>query len=100
MGKCGGGMFLRINEDHNFKLWMSCGSGTNSRGELMALWKLLQFASLNGIVSLHVFGDSRVIINWSNDLSKLQVLSLELWCQRIITLLPSFLDLSIRHIFR
>ena len=31
MGKCGGWMFLRINEDHNFRLWMSCGSGTNTK---------------------------------------------------------------------
>ena len=39
-GVCGAGMFLKINDDHNFTLWISYGLGLNNRAELPFLWEL------------------------------------------------------------
>ena len=64
-------MFLNINEDHHIKLCMNVGHGTNSRAELVALWGLLQFASLIGIDSMWVSGGSKVIMDWENGTSDL-----------------------------
>ena len=100
MGSSGARMYMRINEDHNFKLWMSYGLGTNSRVELLTLWGLLQFTLLNGIVSIQILGDSKVIINWDKHMSKLQVFALEHWCQRVTLLILSFMVFSICQVYR
>ena len=63
MGKCGGRKFLRINEDHNYRLLMSYGPTTNTRVELLALSRLLHFTSIIGIDTIQVLGDSKVIVN-------------------------------------
>ena len=49
---------------------------------------------------LEVFGDSKVIVDWSNSLSKLHVLEQDHWCDCIVGIKSSFIDLSIRNIFK
>ena len=58
MGIYGACMYLRINQEYNFKLWMRCGKGTNTRFDLLSIWDTLQFALLNEIVFIQIFGDS------------------------------------------
>ena len=61
-GCCGSGMVLMINKKHILKLWMGSGKGSNTMVELLRLWGFLHFATQNGIVSLKIYGDSKVII--------------------------------------
>ena len=42
--KCGVGAVFKLNESCSYKLKMGCGNGTNTSGELLALWSLLHFA--------------------------------------------------------
>ena len=72
----GAGIVLEIIQSHSFNLKLGCGSNTNSRVELLALWTLLFFAAEIGIPSL-IFGDSSVVINWENEKSALSALELE-----------------------
>ena len=49
---------------------------------------------------LSVYGDSKTIIDWVNDLETLEVLSLYHWCQRIKDIIKGFFSFSYKHIYR
>ena len=66
----------------------------------MALWDLLHFEKEIGIPTLHVYGDSSVIINWENDKPALSALDLDCWCDSIMELKAFFLSLDFHHVFR
>ena len=71
-----------------FKL--GCGSSTNTRAELLALWASLRVAKDIGLPYLHIFGDSSVIINWAKGESTLDMVNLEAWCYNTRLLISSF----------
>ena len=62
--KCGAGVVLKCLELGTFRLKLNCGSGTNTRGELLALWCILFFSFYKKVTRLEVVGDSKVIIDW------------------------------------
>jgi ribonuclease HI len=98
--KCGAGAVLKCPELGTFRLKMNCGSGTNTRGELLALWCLLYFACYKKITKLQLVGDSKVIIDWFTNENDLQVVSLLPWMTRIRVLSGSFIQLKAQHIYR
>ena len=67
--------------------------------ELLALWALLYFTVAIGIPTLHVFGDSFVVINWENDKAALSALDLVYWCDNITVLKSSFLSLEFQYVY-
>ena len=52
-----------ISSSHTINFKLGCGASTNTRAELLALWVLLYVVDRMGLLYLHVFGDSSVIIN-------------------------------------
>ena len=76
-------MVLYLNKDHYFTLRMGGGFGTNTKSELLSLWGLLQFAILIGISDICIFGYSKVIIDWINGKSNIQVLQLKQWSNKV-----------------
>ena len=56
----GGKLIIKMNGHF---IQISSRSISNSRAELLALWALLYFAAAISIPTLHVFGDSSVVIN-------------------------------------
>ena len=79
---------------------MGCGLNTNTRAELLALWVLQHIAKEIGIPTLHVYGDSYVIINWSNDKATLTTLILDARCDNIEGLKACFHALDFHHVYR
>ena len=63
------------------------------------LMGLLNFGWLNGIMSLQVFSDSWVIINYTIGLYNLQVLHLDEWCKRVQILMAGFSSIVLSHIY-
>ena len=61
----GAGICLWLNEHHLLAFKLGCGSCTNTRAELLALWASLQVPKDIGLPYLHIFGNSSVIINWA-----------------------------------
>ena len=59
----GAGFVLSISNVHTFNIKIGCGHNMNSRAELLALWALLHFDLGMGLPTLHIFGDSPVIID-------------------------------------
>ena len=88
---CGVGAILKLENQCHYKIWMNCGFGTNTIGELLSLWILLRFCSFLGLDGLHVFGDLELIINWARPLSLIQILPLTPWLGRVRRLINSFL---------
>ena len=80
---CVAGTLLKLNEEHVFNLKLNCGHGTNTKVKLFSLWCLVKFFSMMGIDTLHIFGDSLVMVNWEKQIWPLQVISLDQWCFRI-----------------
>ena len=64
---CGGGGVLFKSEDHFYHFSAGLGRGSNNFAELMALRLLLLFALEQGCLSLQVFGDSMLVIEWEKE---------------------------------
>ena len=79
-----------------FHIKLVCGANTNTRDELLAQWALLLFVVAIGLPTLHVFGDSLVIINWANSMAG--IWALDHWCDCISQVKDSFLSLNFQHV--
>ena len=73
----------KMSNKSYFLLWIGCGSSFNTRPELLALWRLLLFAYTRGILALHVFGDSKLVMGLEKGETSLQVSILDKCCARI-----------------
>ena len=99
--KLGGARFiLALSSVHTFHIKLGCGLGTNMSAKLLAMWALLYFPQGLGLPSLHIFGDSSVIINWASNKATLSSLELDHWCDNIRHLFNCFLYLDIQHVYR
>jgi ribonuclease HI len=98
--KCGAGAVLKCPVLGTYIIKMNCGSGTNTRAELLALWCILFFACYKKVTRLQLVGDSKVIIDWFTNENNLQVVSLHPWMTKIRELSRSFLQLKAQHIYR
>ena len=96
----GAGYCIFINASHHLEFSLGVGHGTNTKAELLSLWALLLSSQMMGILLAHIYGDSKVIINWARGLTAISPLELMHWCRETKNLLVSFQDLSISHIYR
>jgi ribonuclease HI len=96
----GAGGVIKYSEKCSYKWYINCGPGSNTRAELLGAWALLTLASRLSIQSLHLIGDSKIIIDWMNDKGGLQVISLDCWKERVRALINSFQKISFDHVFR
>ena len=95
----GAGFVLHLSDSHFLFFSLGCGTSTNTRAELLALWALLAVSKLLGIPLQTIFGDSLVIINWANRISSLDSPSLSHWCKDIRSLIHLFSPLTLTHIY-
>ena len=70
----GAGAILVMAEQSFYKLWMNCSLGSNTKGELLSLWIILRFSSSLGLDGIHIYGDSKIIVDWAVGLHKIRVL--------------------------
>ena len=96
----GAGFCIWLNDHHLFDFKLGCGSSTNTRAELLALWASLRVAKDIGLPYLHIFGGSSVIINWANKESTLDMVNLEAWCYNTRMLMSSFTWVDLSHVYR
>jgi hypothetical protein len=98
--KCGAGTILKCPLLGTYKLKMNCGKGTNTKGEMLALWLILYFSYLKQVPRLLLMGDSKIIIDWYTNNSNLQVISLQSWMNKIRALSRQFQQIKAQHIYR
>jgi hypothetical protein len=75
----GVGGVIKISEQCCFKWILTCGLGTNTRAKLLGAWALLTLDYRLSIHDIHVQGDSKIIIDWLQDIGRLLVVSLDCW---------------------
>lgn len=97
---CGGGGVLFKSEEHFFHISAGLGRGTNNFAELMSLRLLLLFALEQGCLSLQVFGDSSLVINWANGAAQCNVLNLVAILEEIQLIKQMFNSISFTHVYR
>jgi ribonuclease HI len=97
---CGAGGFFKTLPNKVTKWFLNCGEGSNTKAELLGLWTTLALASLWSLDHLQVFGDSRVIIDWINQKSKLHSIQIEGWKDKTLNLSKLFRDINFRHFSR
>ena len=68
VGHCTTGRVLFLNDSHGFTFRLHCGSGSNMKDEFLALRCICKVDSIFCIVTLMVYGDSRVTINGKEEI--------------------------------
>jgi ribonuclease HI len=99
-GSCGAGGSFKSHPSRVTSWFLNCGIGTNNRAELMGLWAALYLASGWSLSHLHVLGDSRIIIDWISQKTKLLSVHNDSWMAKTLMLSKSFSDISYHHIPR
>ena len=70
------------------------------RKKILSLWGLLLVVDKMGLLELIVYGDSKTIIDWVNDVALLEVLALDHWCNIIKYLVIGFFIFRCEHTYR
>lgn len=97
---CGGGGVLYKTESHYFHLVAGLGRGSNNYAELMSLKLLMLFALEQGCLSLQIFGDSMLVIDWAKETTHCQVMVLLPILEEVIRLKQSFNHITFTHVYR
>ena len=83
-----------------YKIWMCCGSGLNSEGELLTLWMILLFSNHLKLDGIQIYGDAKVIIDWTLNVNNINILHLSAWFKNTRLLISNLKDISFSHVFR
>lgn len=97
---CGGGEVLHKYDAHYFHFSAGLGRGTNNYAELMTLRLLLLFSLEHGCLSLQVFGDSSIVIDWENEITHCHVMRLLPILEEILRLKQHFIKNIFTHVYR
>jgi len=97
---CGSGIILHISESHYCHISLGLGNGTNNFAELMTLRHMLHFATSKNYRQLHIFGDSKMVINWFNCTTTCHAYSLRTILDDVLFLKSQFDLVSCTHVYR
>jgi ribonuclease HI len=96
----GVGGVIQLDEHTVYRWTLNCGRGTNTREELLGAWVVLTLAHKISITDIHILGDSKIIIDWINNIGSLQVISIDCWKDRVKELIKLFSVITFAHVYR
>lgn len=79
---------------------MCCGSSSNTKVQLLALWMILYFSSHLQLDGLRIFGDAKVIVDWATNECMIDIIHLSSQMNSTCLMLCSFKDISCSHVYR
>jgi len=97
---CGGGFILYISDHHYFKVKMGLWAGTNNFAELITLRHLLHFSLGHNCMSISIFGDSNIIIDWFDNIIACHIHTLSNILDEINFFKAQFDIITCNHIYR
>jgi ribonuclease HI len=62
-GRCGARAVLYISTSHYYNILYMPRRGSNEKMELAALWELLFMVSSLNLRKVHIFGDSKIVVD-------------------------------------
>lgn len=77
------GVWISISKQLSYNILSNGGHGTNNKAEEMVLWGLVWFNNFLNILFLHVYGDSKIIIDRVLGKASINTASLQGWLKRI-----------------
>ena len=97
---CGAGGIITINAQTVYRWTLNCGTGSNTKAELLAAWASCILASRLHITELLLLGDSKLIIDWLNGRADFHVAELASWKERTWEATKQIQHLTSSHIYR
>lgn len=97
-GTCACGVFIIMEEGQVYDIHWNGGAGTNNKAEVMALVGLLSICDFLGLQKLHIFGDSKVIIEHALSKHTIRNIHLSGWLNRVEAMWSTRKDSTISHI--
>jgi len=86
-------LFFSLNL-HYISLKCAVGQGTNNQAEFYPSWILLKTTAGKGLKDLQVFGDSKMLMDWTNHQCRIENMLLVPIMNQVLELKHSFDDLS------
>jgi hypothetical protein len=96
--KCGIGLYIKINNVHNYKAFFAGGEGNNMKEELLGLWGLFHLAKTLSLSRLMIAKDSKVTIDLIKGATSLNCIYLRPWQQKIKALQEQFESVKYIHV--
>lgn len=97
---CGHVVHIIMEDNLQYQIFWNGGKGSNIKVEAMALAGLLFICHFLNIQTLHIWGDSKVIIDHVSRKHHIKEQHLMGWMNRISSLWRQMEDYSIRHIYK
>jgi ribonuclease HI len=97
---CGAGDVIKSCSLKEYRWFLNCGEGTNTKAELMGAWAALFIAKQLDISDIQLFGDSKVIIEWLRKKANLRAINIEGWKSKITNLVATFRIINFQHIYK
>ena len=99
-GRCGVGMVIFVEGSLSYRLLVDVGCSTNTKSKLMVLWGLLYFVIHKNIQDFHVWGNSKVIVDWALGKHIIHSMDLKHWLLWVEELFGHFSSLTFQHVYR
>ena len=91
------GLSFWLDSNHYFHL--KYASGKDNRVELYALWVLLKAAEERGLEHFQVFGDSKLMRDWTNQQCSIGNLGLNAIMNQVKESIDTFRSISFTHVY-
>lgn len=98
--QCGAGPILCIYASHYYNILYTPGRDYNTKAELATLWVLLFMVGSLNLCKVHIFGDSKIVVDWINGKSEIQVACLAARKAQVREFLAGLDWFSCKHIYR
>lgn len=95
---CWAGFILYFSEKHYFHFKANAGRGTNNSGKFWALFYLLKLMVDRNLLTLQVYGDSLLVIQWMNAEVQVQDIGLYLIADQLKQITRSFQYISFHRV--
>ena len=98
IGDARGAIYIDDTNKISFKLGI--GRDTNNKAYLSALWETMKLASDKHNTRLHIYGDSKTIIDWEIGKNNIRSPHLHNLLKEIRDLQPTFETVLFSHVYR
>ena len=91
---------IHLDKTNKISFKVGLGRATNSKAKLSALWAIMKIAVDKQLKKVHIYGDSKIVIDWETGKNDIRAPHLQNLLREIRALQPSFEEVHFEHIYR